>query len=140
MTTEQIHGVLDAFDDSGYNYKERRIPEWNENYSLYRDRVIVNRITQRQSVNIPVMKYSLNTLRKDIDDAPLLYFHNLDNDAQKEVFYNESFKQYMKEAKAVIKDIHDKNNAMLFGRTFKKLNITNGKFDFDIVAAEDMGV
>lgn len=140
MTTDQINAVLDAYEDSGYNYKKRRIPEWNENYSLYRGRVQLNRITQRQTVMLPIMKYALNTLRKDIDDAPALHFSNLDNDAQKEVYYNESFKQYMKDAKAVIKDIHDKNNGMLYGRTFKKLNICDGKFDFEVVEAADMGV
>jgi hypothetical protein len=140
MTKEEFNGILNAIEDSGYNYKKRRIPEWDENYSLNRGRVQLNRLTQRQTVMLPVMKYALNTLRKDIDDAPNLHFNNLDNDAQQEVYYNESFKQYMKDAKAVIKDIHDKNNAMLFGRTFKKLNICDGKFDFDVVEAIDMGV
>lgn len=140
MNTDELNGVLDTYEDSGYNYKKRRIPEWDENYALYRGRVQLNRLTQRQTVMLPVMKYALNTLRKDIDDAPALHFNNLDNDPQKEVYYNESFKQYMKDAKGVIKDIHDKNNAMLFGRTFKKLNIVNGKFDFDIVDPIDMGV
>ena len=136
----ELNSTLDAFEDSAYNYHKRRFPEYDENYALYRGRVQLNRLTQRQTVMLPVMKYALNTLRKDIDDAPLLHFNNLDNDAQKEVYYNESFKQYMKDAKATIKDIHDKNNAMLFGRTFKKLNIVDGKFDFDVVEGKDMGV
>jgi hypothetical protein len=140
MTNDQLLEVIQLKKDSGYNYRERRHPEWTENYSLYRDRVQTNRLIQRQSVNIPLMKYALNTLRKDIDDAPMLYFHNLDNDAQKEVYYNESFKYYMKETKAVIKDIHDKNNAMLFGRTFKQLNITDGKFDFDVIDPQDINI
>lgn len=140
ITQDQKLEIIQLDKRSGFNYRQRRHPEWTENYALYRDRVIMNRLTQRQSVNVPVMKSSLNTLRKDIDDAPALYFHSLDGDAQKEVFYNESFKYYMREAKGTIKDIHDKNNGMLFGRTFKMLNIVDGMFDFDVVDAQDINI
>lgn len=140
LSKQQYIDNRDGFKEDGFKYRERRHPEWTENYLMYRDRIRTNRLTQRQSVNIPVMKYSLNSLRKDIDDPPALYFHNLDNDSQKELFFNEAFKEYMREAKAVIKDIHDKNNGMLFGRSFKKLNIVNGVFDWEVVDPQDMNV
>lgn len=35
-------------------WRERRHAPWTQNYQLYRDTVITNRITQRQSVNVPL--------------------------------------------------------------------------------------
>ncbi len=40
---------------------ESRHPQWTLNYELYRDTVIINRLTQRQSVNVPYMKKTLKT-------------------------------------------------------------------------------
>src|SRR3990172_703747 len=77
--------------ESALNWRERRHDDWTENYTLYRDKVTINRLTQRQSVNIPLMKQVIKTLLKDMDDPPLLYFDNLDNDKQKEIFYNENW-------------------------------------------------
>jgi hypothetical protein len=37
-------------------FRERRHSQWALNYELSRDTVIVNRLTQRQSVNVPYMK------------------------------------------------------------------------------------
>jgi hypothetical protein len=36
-------------------FRERRHSQWALNYELSRDTVIVNRLTQRQSVNVPYM-------------------------------------------------------------------------------------
>lgn len=124
--------------DSAETFRERRIPDWNDNYILYRDRVITNRLTQRQTINIPLMKYGLNTVLKDNDDVPILYFTNLDNDQQKEIIFNEYWKKMSNDNKIVIRDRIDKKQAMLYGRTFKKLNIVDGKFKFEIVDPQDM--
>jgi len=123
----------DAFD-----YRERRHEEWTESYQFYRDKVTINRLTQRQSVNVPLMKYTIKTLLKDIDDPPMLYFYNRSNNSQKEVFYNEYWKYCAKEDKLVVKDLVDKKQVLLFGRSFKKLNIVNGRFSFEIVDPQDM--
>ena len=40
--------VLLGNKQDGYNYRERRQQDWTENYTLYRDRVTINRLTQRQ--------------------------------------------------------------------------------------------
>lgn len=124
--------------EQAFNYRERRQPDWTETYMLYRDKVMYNRLTQRQSVNVPLMKSSIKTLLKDVDDPPMLYFSNLDNNAQKEVFYNEYWKYCAKENKLVVKDIVDKRQVMLFGRSFKKLNIINGRFAFSIEDPQDI--
>lgn len=77
---------------SGYNYRERRQADWEENYTLYRDKVTINRLTQRQSVNMPLMKQTIRTLLKDVDDMPVLQFENLDNKKEAQVFLNEYWK------------------------------------------------
>ncbi len=126
--------------ESGIEYRKRRQPDWNDNYTLYRDKVITNRLTQRQTINIPLMKYGLNTLLKDIDEPPMLHFANLDNDQQKEIFYNEHWKEVSNRTKLKIKDIVDKKQAMLYGRTFKKLNIVDGRIAIELVDPQDMVV
>lgn len=121
-----------------FNFRRRRQPDWLENYTLYRDKVQLNRLTQRQSVNIPLIKSTVKTLLKDIDDPPMLYFSNLENDDQAEVYYNEYWKYNSKQNQLVIKDIVDKRQVLLFGRSFKALNILNGQFYWEVVDPQDM--
>ena len=130
--------VLQKHKESAYLWQQRRHDEWTENYALYRDKVIVNRLTQRQSVNVPLMKTSIRTALKDIDDPPLLYFENLDNNKDKELYYNEYFEYAAEYNKLVLKDIVDKKQVFLYGRSFKKLNIVNGKFSFEILDPQDV--
>src|SRR3990167_9643212 len=108
---------------SGYNYRERRHDSWDENYELYRDTVTINRLTQRQSVNVPLMKQTIRTLLKDVDDMPVLYFENLDNDKQKEIFLNEYWKYTISPQcnRMSLKDIVDKRQVFLAGRTFDQM-------------------
>ena len=80
--------VLQLEKDSALEWRGRRHPEWTDIYTLYRNKVITDRITQRQTINIPLMKYILNTILKNLDETPSLYFSNLDNRHQQEVYYN----------------------------------------------------
>jgi len=112
--------------DSSFKFQQRRHNDWDENYTLYRDKVIVNRLTQRQSVNIPLMKETLRTVLAQTDDAPDLYFEELSNDKQKEIFLNEYFLKNAQDNKLEVKDIVDKKQEYLYGRTFKKLNVVDG--------------
>src|SRR3972149_26933 len=89
MTDEQFLVAVRKSKEDGFNFRERRHEDWTDNYTLYRDKVLINQLTQRQSVNVPLMKYSIQTNLKDVYDPPMLYFSNRDNDTQKEVFYNE---------------------------------------------------
>lgn len=133
--------IITLFKDqkkSGYEFRERRQPDWNENYSLYRDRVTTNRLTQRQSVNVPLMKGAINTNMKDMTGMPQLEFDNLDNDEVGEVFYNEYYKEVAEQGRFTVKDLIDKKQGLLYGRTFKKLHIIEGQFDFEVVDPQDM--
>ena len=111
----------------GFNYRQRRHLDWDENYELYRDKVIINRLTQRQSVNLPLMKTVVKTGLKDVDDMPVLYFENLDNDKQAELFKNEYWKYTVDQNKMDLQDIVDKRQVMLFGRSFDQWQIKDGK-------------
>ena len=75
--------------ESTAQYRERKHPQWSENYRLYRDTVITNRLTQRQSVNVPLMKETLRMIRANIAPVSDLTFESLDNDKRKELFKNE---------------------------------------------------
>lgn len=127
---------------AGYNYRERRHEDWKEIYSLYRDKVQVNRLLQRQSVNVPIMKQTIKTLLKDIDDMPVIEFKNLDNNDQAEIFQNEYWKYTIGEHcnKMEIKDIVDKKQVLLFGRSFDQMQIDEGKVFMGIVSPWDIKV
>lgn len=135
--TPELQMLLNNLND-GYNYQERRRNQWRENYELYRDNVIVNRLTQRQSVNLPLMKMVVRTGLKDIDDMPVLYFENLDNDKQAELFKNEYWKWTVNHNKMDLQDIVDKRQVMLFGRTFDQWQIIDGAIKMTIQDPHDI--
>lgn len=126
--------------ESGYNYRSRREDDWSETYSLYRDKVRINRLTQRQSVNLPLMKQTVRTLLKDVDDMPIIYFENLDNDKDAEIFQNAYWEYTISEEcnNMEVKDIIDKKQDMLFGRTFDQMQIIDGKISITIEDPQDI--
>ncbi len=126
--------------EEGYNYQRRRREDWRENYTLYRDKVITNRLTQRQSVNLPLMKQSVRTLLKDVDDMPLIFFENLDNAKQSQVFQNEYWKYTQEINNMTLQDIVDKKQVFLSGRTFDQWQIINGQIKMTIQQPEDIVV
>lgn len=130
--------TLQQEEDSALEFRERKHDDWTENYTLYRDKVITNRLTQRQTVNIPLMRYVLNTLLKEMTDFPQLYYNNLSNDQQKEIYYNEYWKEVVRRNKLAIKDFIDKKQNALFGRAFKKINIEDGKCKISLVDPQCM--
>lgn len=130
--------ILRLNKESGFNYRKRREEDWRENYTLYRDKVTINRLTQRQSVNIPLMKQTIRTLLKDVDDMPVLYFENLDNNKEAEVFQNEYWKWTVEQNKMDLKDIVDKRQVFLFGRSFDQMQIVDGAIKITIQDPQDI--
>jgi hypothetical protein len=124
--------------ESDRKFRERRHQQWTDNYTLFRDTVIVNRLTQRQSVNVPLMKETVRTILSGIDDPPDNYYENLDNDKQKELFMNEYWKWVFDQNKLEIKDVIDKKQVLLYGRSFRKLNIVNGQFYVEVLDPQDV--
>jgi len=130
--------LIEHEKESAYNYRERRHDQWRENYTLSRDRIQTNRLTQRQSINVPLMKYGLATILKDIDEASLVTFSSLSNNEEKEILFNEAWNEFWKRNKGKLKDRASKKHLGLYGRYFKKLNIVNGKAVFDVVLPENI--
>lgn len=124
--------------ESGYKYRKRRQEDWLENYTLYRDKVTINRLTQRQSVNLPLMKQTVHTLLKDVDDMPVLYHENLDNDKEAEVFQNEYWKLTVEDNRMELQDIVDKKQVFLYGRSFDQWQIADGKIKMTIQDPQDI--
>lgn len=141
MEPQQIDPELQMLinnKEGGYNFRERRQEEWRENYTLYRDRVQVNRLTQRQSVNIPLMKTQIRSLLKDVDDMPVIYFQNLDNDKGAELFQNEYWKWILEQNSMEVQDIVDKKQVFMFGRSFDQWQIADGSIKCSVQDPQDL--
>ena len=109
--------------ESGRRLQERKHEDWNENYELYRNKVRTNRLTQRQAVNIPLMKETIKTMLSRIDDPPNVDWKELGGDEQKELIYQEIWNDQFKQNKLELIDVMDKKNVLLYGLSIKKLNI-----------------
>lgn len=129
---------LRNYKQSAYNWQQRRHDQWRENYELYRDTVIVNRLTQRQSVNIPLIKGIVRTLLSKFKSKLDLVFEDLGGDKQKDIFKNELWKNTVLTAKLKAKDTVNKKQVMLYGRSFWKLFIANKQFDAEVLDPHDI--
>ncbi len=129
------------YDDNERNafvFRQRRHVEWTDNNELYRNKVIVNRLTQRQAVNIPLMKKTLRTILANTDEFPDNYYEEKGNDKQQEIDMNEYWKDYVVKDKLETKDIVDKKQEYLYGRTWRKLNIINRRVTCEVKEVFDM--
>jgi hypothetical protein len=134
LTSQELQDNI----ESAAQYRERRHPQWSENYRLYRDTVITNRLTQRQSVNVPLMKETLRTIRANIAPISDLTFESLDNDKQKELFKNEYWRWVAKQNRLTLLDYVDTNQELLYGRSFIKLNIVDGQVKLEVLDPQDI--
>ena len=124
---------ISTAEASAWEFKNRRINEWDETYMLYRDRVRINRLTQRQSVNVPLMKETISTIMSSIDDAPDIKFEDKGNDKQKEIYINEFWNNDMLRCNLELKDVIDKKQVLLFGRSFMQLNIVDNEITLEVI-------
>lgn len=124
--------------EDGFKYRERRHEEWTENYTLHRDRVLTNRLTQRQTANIPLMKQTISTVMKDIDDMPVLYFQNIDNNKEAEAFKNMVWERTGELSNFELNDYVDKKQVLLFGRSFDQWQIVDGRVTQTVVDTMDI--
>jgi hypothetical protein len=129
---EGLKEELKLDEEADFKFQERRHPQWTENYQLFRDKVIVNRLTQRQSINVPFIKGIVKTVMANIDEFPDIEFEELDNDKDKEIVTNELWKDFVVQQKFEIRDIVDKKQDLLYGITHQKFNIVGGKIVTEI--------
>ncbi len=107
-------------------WRERRHQAWTDNYTLYRDTLITNRLTQRQSVNVPLMKETIRTLLARGGEAAELTYEDYENDGQRELLMNAYWEKVADVNKYDLLDTVDKKNIGLYGRGHTKLNIIDG--------------
>lgn len=116
----------------------RKHADWNENYELYRNKVKTNRLTQRQAVNIPLMKETIQTILSGEDDAPDVEWKETSGDEMKEIIYQEMWEDNGRKENLDLKDMQDKKNELLYGISSKKLNIKDEGVSIDIMDTFDV--
>jgi len=134
---DYLEARIKKYREGAFNHQQRRHEDWRENYSLYRDRVFTNRLTQRQSVNVPLMKETIKTILSKTDEFTDVYFESLSGDKQKEIFLNEYWGWFYKKDNLELKDIVDKKQVGLYGRSIMKLNLIDGRPSCDILEPYD---
>lgn len=123
---------------SARDFQVRKHMDWNENYELYRNKVKTNRLTQRQTVNIPLMKETIKTLLSKVDDAPEVKWKEKSGDELKEIIYQQMWDDAFKSEHLELKDILDKKNVFLYGMSTKKLNLDERGISVDIMDVFDV--
>jgi hypothetical protein len=118
--------------------QKRKHIDWVDNYDLYRGKVMTNRLTQRQAVNIPLMKETIKTILSKIDDPPSIEWQELSGDEEKEIVYQEVWNYASKEYAFELLDILDKKNVLLYGYSVKKLNIDEDGICADVLDVYDI--
>ena len=119
-------------------YQERKHLDWNDTYELYRNKVKTNRLTQRQAVNIPLMKETIKTILARIDDPPMVNWKEKSGDEIKEIIYQEKWNEQFKTQRYEWKDILDKKNVLLYGLSTKMLNVSDKGPTLDILDVYDV--
>ena len=123
---------------SSLELRERKHLDWDENYELYRNKVKINRLTQRQAVNIPLMKETIKTLLSKIDEEPEITWKELSGDEQKELIYQEVWNDQVKKNKFELIDILDKKSVLLYGFSARKLNISEDGVSIEVLDPYDI--
>lgn len=129
--------------DESKRFKERRFEQWNENYFLYRDKVTTNRLTQRQAINIPIMRDTIQTWISKIDEPPELNFKargRTNKDMNAEIIMDEMWGYYFDRLKLDIMDNLDKKIVGLQGRSFKICGMSAGEFFMDVIDPYDIEI
>lgn len=129
--------------DTSVRFKERRTEQWNENYLLYRDKVITNRLTQRQPVNIPVIRETIQSWISKIDEEPQLSFSARgrgSRDKRGEIYVNEMWDFTYDSEKLELKDNLEKKIVGLQGRSFKYWHYTDGQARCSIIDPYDIDI
>lgn len=129
--------------DQSADFKQRRLQQWNDNNDLFRDKVFTNRLTQRQAVNIPIIRDTIQNWISKVDETPELYFEtrgvgNKDKDG--ELILNEVWNTFYETEKLDILDNLEKKVVGLQGRAFKYLYMKNNRVKIAIVDPYDIDV
>lgn len=128
---------LKAEKKAANEIQQHKHEDWNDNYELFRNKVQTNRLTQRQAVNIPLMKETIKTLLSKIDNPPQVDWKELSGDEDKEIIFQEIWDTTARERKLELTDILDKKNVLLYGIGTKKLNLDDRGVTIDALDIYD---
>lgn len=106
-----------------YKYQKRRHEAWNDIYALYRNKIQINRLTQRQSINIPLMKETIRTIGSKINEVIDIDFNDRGGDLDKNIIINTLFDRVATEDKLTLLDRIDKKQENLLGRSHFEINV-----------------
>lgn len=129
--------------DESVKFKDRRFNQWNDNYTLFRDKVSINRLTQRQAVNLPVIREAIQSWISKIDEPPILKFESRERDnASKdgEIVMNSMWEYYYDKLKLDLLDNLEKKIVGLQGRAFKKWGWAKGEIFCDVIDPYDLDI
>lgn len=110
---------------AGEDFKQRRFEQWNENYEMYRDKIKRNRLTQRQAVNIPVIRETIKSWLSNIDEPPEMKFEGKAKGSEyrdKDIMLGELWKKFFSDNKLELLDQMDKKIVALQGRSIKRIS------------------
>lgn len=125
----ELTNLIGRVFNEGYLFQRRRHDQWQANYDLYRLKSQINRFTQRQSVCLPIMKSTINTVLSSINQPPTIRFFSKDNDEkskQTEIYMNGAWEHLYKWWNGITLDRVDKKSAALYGRGIKIFGIVRG--------------
>lgn len=118
---------------SALELQKRKYDDWNDNYELYRNKVKTNRLTQRQPVNIPLMKETIKTLQSKMDEPMDVEWNEQSNDETKSIIYQQIWDQSSKDNKMELVNALDDKNVLLYGISTRKLNIVKDGIEISVM-------
>lgn len=104
-------------------YQKRRWQAWNEIYELYRNIIRTNRLTQRQAINIPLMKETIKTIGSKINEDTDIRLEDKGGSADREIVVNAIWARATEDDCFPLLDRVDKKQEQLYGRSHFVLNI-----------------
>lgn len=104
-------------------YQKRRHKPWNEIYELYRNIIRTNRLTQRQAINIPLMKETIKTIGSKINEDTDIRLEDKAGDLDKEIIVNAIWNASAEADSFELLDRVDKKQEQLYGRSHFVLNV-----------------
>lgn len=143
MEDSKLLAAIQKDTETSFDFQQRKHAHWNENYLLTRDKVILNRITQRQSINLPIMKETMGTWVSKTDEAPILNFETRQNGIaakRNEIAMNEVWMHYYDLLSLDLLDNLEKKIVFLQGRSFKRLGYSKGQMFCDVVDPFDIDI
>lgn len=108
-------------------YQKRRHGAWADIYELYRNITRVNRLTQRQPINIPLMKETVKTIGSKINEDTDIRLEDKGGDLDKEIVVNALWTKCAEDNRFELLDRVDKKQEQLYGRSHFILNVDHSK-------------